>query len=73
MAHAIAGVTQSIMHGGSQELPRSEDERTEVGRSLAAVGAALDKAFKGTLVVKTRAYLTKGCSRLRRKLGNLPL
>lgn len=31
----------------TQELSRSGDKRTEVGKSLAAVGAALEKAFKG--------------------------
>ncbi len=39
--------SESVMHGDAQELSRSEDKRTEVGKSLAAVGAALEKAFKG--------------------------
>jgi len=30
-----------------QELSRSKEKREEVGKSLAAVGAALEKAFKG--------------------------
>ena len=36
-----------MTHGGAQELSRSEERRREVGSSLAAVGAALEKAFKG--------------------------
>ena len=31
----------------AQDLSRSEDHRKTVGRKLAAVGAALEKAFKG--------------------------
>lgn len=46
-SHFGSGQPQRTAHGGAQELSRSEEKRKEVGRSLAAVGAALEKAFKG--------------------------
>ncbi len=36
-----------LWHDNAQELSRSKEKREEVGKSLAAVGAALEKAFKG--------------------------
>lgn len=36
-----------MKYGSVQELSRSGQKREEVGKRLAAVGAALEKAFKG--------------------------
>ena len=36
-----------MKYGPVQELSRSGQKREEIGKRLAAVGAALEKAFKG--------------------------
>ena len=51
-------------HDNVQELSRSKERREEVGKSLAAVGAALEKAFKGPqdvegALVGTDVYLVQ--------------